>query len=193
MYNIEVEGDHCYRVGQQGLLVHNTSPAATPATPATPAWTCHPCDNLIEKDVPVTLAGKGDNYEAVIDRWFSATRRGGKVAYEYCRVKSIKGKIARFKADSDSSESRTARNWMTEHILNLLPNQKNDYQAGHLIADKLGGPNNYRQMVAMSRTFNKTSQLWTGMENWIFGCLAGVKRRGVKRPNPTPGIRWKVT
>jgi hypothetical protein len=25
VYNIEVEGDHCYRVGQQGLLVHNQS------------------------------------------------------------------------------------------------------------------------------------------------------------------------
>ncbi len=25
VYNIEVEGDHCYRVGQQGLLVHNDS------------------------------------------------------------------------------------------------------------------------------------------------------------------------
>jgi hypothetical protein len=27
VYNIEVEGDHCYRVGQQGLLVHNLSNA----------------------------------------------------------------------------------------------------------------------------------------------------------------------
>jgi hypothetical protein len=27
VYNIEVEGDHCYRVGQQGLLVHNQSTA----------------------------------------------------------------------------------------------------------------------------------------------------------------------
>jgi hypothetical protein len=25
VYNIEVDGDHCYRVGQQGLLVHNAS------------------------------------------------------------------------------------------------------------------------------------------------------------------------
>jgi hypothetical protein len=25
VYNIEVEGDHCYRVGEQGLLVHNLS------------------------------------------------------------------------------------------------------------------------------------------------------------------------
>jgi len=30
VYNIEVDGDHCYRVGQQGLLVHNQS--------ASPAW-----------------------------------------------------------------------------------------------------------------------------------------------------------
>jgi hypothetical protein len=34
VYNIEVEGDHCYRVGQQGLLVHNASvgPIPPPAT-----------------------------------------------------------------------------------------------------------------------------------------------------------------
>ncbi len=25
VYNIEVEGDHCYRVGEQGVLVHNMS------------------------------------------------------------------------------------------------------------------------------------------------------------------------
>src|SRR5262249_28311996 len=28
VYNIEVEGEHCYRVGQQGILVHNTSAPA---------------------------------------------------------------------------------------------------------------------------------------------------------------------
>jgi hypothetical protein len=28
VYNIEVDGDHCYRVGQQGLLVHNMSAPA---------------------------------------------------------------------------------------------------------------------------------------------------------------------
>ena len=35
VYNIEVEGDHVYRVGEQGLLVHNASaPVPTPLTPA---------------------------------------------------------------------------------------------------------------------------------------------------------------
>jgi Pretoxin HINT domain len=31
VYNIEVEGDHCYRVGEQGLLVHNQSAPGTGA------------------------------------------------------------------------------------------------------------------------------------------------------------------
>jgi hypothetical protein len=41
VYNIEVEGDHCYRVGQQGLLVHNSSVGC-------------PCD---EKDIAASLKG----------------------------------------------------------------------------------------------------------------------------------------
>ena len=32
VYNIEVEGDHCYRVGQQGLLVHNASVIRIPGS-----------------------------------------------------------------------------------------------------------------------------------------------------------------
>ncbi|VTS04850.1 Uncharacterized protein OS=Planctomyces maris DSM 8797 GN=PM8797T_02084 PE=4 SV=1: PT-HINT [Tuwongella immobilis] len=31
VYNIEVEGDHCYRVGEQGLLVHNSSLQSNPS------------------------------------------------------------------------------------------------------------------------------------------------------------------
>jgi hypothetical protein len=34
VYNIEVEGDHCYRVGQQGLLVHNASAGCDPCADA---------------------------------------------------------------------------------------------------------------------------------------------------------------
>jgi hypothetical protein len=44
VYNIEVDGEHCYRVGQQGLLVHNQSVPARPApAPATPT-TATACD-----------------------------------------------------------------------------------------------------------------------------------------------------
>jgi hypothetical protein len=36
VHNIEVDGDHCYRVGQQGLLVHNQSAPTTAPAPCCP-------------------------------------------------------------------------------------------------------------------------------------------------------------
>jgi hypothetical protein len=41
VYNVEVAGDHCYRVGQQGLLVHNISPADCKRDPRKVS---NPCD-----------------------------------------------------------------------------------------------------------------------------------------------------
>lgn len=56
MYNIEVEGDHCYRVGQQGLLVHN----ASIPTKAPPAGMDYMCGSLsgsgsLDRDKPTAL------------------------------------------------------------------------------------------------------------------------------------------
>jgi hypothetical protein len=39
VYNFEVEGDHCYRVGQQGILVHNAS-APNPCPAMNTQTTC---------------------------------------------------------------------------------------------------------------------------------------------------------
>jgi hypothetical protein len=39
VYNFEVEGDHCYRVGQQGILVHNASVKPNWIMPGTSAFT----------------------------------------------------------------------------------------------------------------------------------------------------------
>jgi hypothetical protein len=50
VYNIEVEGDHCYRVGVQGLLVHNMSDPTT----TTPPPSC--CITSVE-----LLTSKGQN------------------------------------------------------------------------------------------------------------------------------------
>jgi hypothetical protein len=55
VYNIEVDGDHCYRVGRRGLLVHNAST---------------PCDNLGSRDRPkavwnwdiITITQSGSNW-----------------------------------------------------------------------------------------------------------------------------------
>jgi len=42
VYNLEVEGDHCYRVGEQGLLVHNTSAPCPCTLPGFPDPTMKP-------------------------------------------------------------------------------------------------------------------------------------------------------
>jgi hypothetical protein len=44
VYNLEVEGDHCFRVGQLGLLVHNTSTA--PATAQAQSGCCCCADGV---------------------------------------------------------------------------------------------------------------------------------------------------
>jgi hypothetical protein len=41
VYNVQVAGDHCYRVGEQGLLVHNMSPGGgglSGGSPPPPPW-----------------------------------------------------------------------------------------------------------------------------------------------------------
>ncbi len=38
VYNIEVEGDHCYRVGESGVLVHNASPNYSRTTTVNVTW-----------------------------------------------------------------------------------------------------------------------------------------------------------
>lgn len=48
VYNIEVEGEHCYRVGQQGLLVHNNSvPAGQPTQGQMPSLQTCDCTQIV--------------------------------------------------------------------------------------------------------------------------------------------------
>jgi Pretoxin HINT domain len=51
VYNLEVEGEHCYRVGEQGILVHNSS-----ASPCTNAFA------VASKDVDETITCAGSQF-----------------------------------------------------------------------------------------------------------------------------------
>ncbi|HEV3257252.1 MAG TPA: RHS repeat-associated core domain-containing protein, partial [Gemmataceae bacterium] len=55
VFNLEVDGDHCYRVGEQGLLVHNQSAPVA----ATPAPCCPPPDTLPSSATLGTNLGSG--------------------------------------------------------------------------------------------------------------------------------------
>jgi hypothetical protein len=57
VYNLQVEGDHCYRVGRQGLLVHNQSPGQTGGTPNAGQAQAPPCGCTVTKVRLVTSRG----------------------------------------------------------------------------------------------------------------------------------------
>ena len=53
VYIIEVEGDHCYRVGQQGVLVHNASVAVAPESVSGDAVWCITDEFRASRGLPV--------------------------------------------------------------------------------------------------------------------------------------------
>ena len=154
VYNIEVEGDHCYRVGQQGLLVHNASGPA-----------CHPCD-MATPNQAITLSRGGRSYPAVVDSFMANGQR------EVCRVRRIDGVVL----DTTSGDSVMARAAMRATIFGRPPvyipsaAQPTEYDAGHLIANQFGGPNEVGNLVPI-RTPVNVGGAWRQMENWIRMCL----------------------
>jgi hypothetical protein len=98
VYNIEVEGDHCYRVGQQGLLVHNASSLSATALAAEICSLQNRLQVLIDNK---KVTGKVDEFKAELskerddDRWGA---EGELVEYELetaqGRVVNLRGKLA---------------------------------------------------------------------------------------------------
>jgi hypothetical protein len=74
VYNLEVEGDHCYRVGSLGLLVHNASANPVCDAPNNP-WM------EVEHDPPTAKKVKGkerNNADAQVDAYKAyANSQGG--------------------------------------------------------------------------------------------------------------------
>lgn len=154
VFNLEVEGDHCYRVGEQGILVHNNSVP------------CHPCD-MATPNQAITLSRDGRSYPAVVDSFMLNGQR------QVCRVRRIDGVILATK----SAGSQAARAAMRATIFGgpppvYIPSgaQPTNYDAGHLIADEFGGPNEVGNLVPILTVVN-AGGAWREMEKWIKMCL----------------------
>jgi RHS repeat-associated protein len=179
VYNIEVDGDHCYRVGDQGLLVHNASAG----------WSrCDVCAKRKRKKYNDINTGGGafqvDAEIAIDDTGKELTLGdiGGpgsdKIASSpvVCRVWKLYGLIK-------ASPSGTPRKGYAQQASNALlvmgnPNSAintSQYQAGHLVALEVGGPDDVRAVVPMFRSLNVGT--WRSMEKWLLGCL---KQRSIK-------------
>jgi hypothetical protein len=155
VYNIEVDGDHCYRVGRQGLLVHNAS--VFPATEAE----CQ-CDSAVQTSKYV-FGPTGKRFTVLAE---VVPDTENKANPEVCRVLHISGPLDR-QSGRGSQLPQTA---MRKFLLDGEPSLQKGFAAGHAIADTNGGPNTTWNLVPMAHQFNNQGG-WKSMELRIGACL----------------------
>jgi hypothetical protein len=169
VYNIEVEGDHCYRVGQQGLLVHNSSAGA--AGQATDAE-CDPCKTAVRRTARLTRGGRV--YETEFD---AVPGTAGDTNPQVCRVHKIIGPVIATDRGNEA-EDRAARRAFNAFLLDAINKALGGgYDPGHLIGGTLGGVHDTRNLVPQlaSTNKNRTGAGWFPMEKWIRNCLTAGK------------------
>ena len=130
MYNIEVEGDHCYRVGEQGLLVHNAS---------APSGCCVP---------PKGYAKSLGTSTSTNVSWFN---NGSIVVPVAAEGLITKESVKKGGAEFDTGPRNPA--WW-DHLTTAFPD--GDWARGHLIGNALGGPGGkeWWNMVPLHRRAN---------------------------------------
>ena len=126
MYNIEVDGDHVYRVGEQGLLVHNASVPQNQAR----------CDPPAGKYEPLGLE----------DVTFNGQMRK--------RSKGVRAYITKDMIGTGKEFSRHGPDWWMD--LRTVVHPTGDWHRGHLLGNQLGGPggSDWRNMVPLHARAN---------------------------------------
>lgn len=132
VYNIQVEGDHCYRVGEQGLLVHNASAPCT-----------DPFSDGLQPLQTVTFAG--------VSRMRSVGVMGAVIppATVMARV-GQSGGIHNF--------NRTGPPWWSDFTTANPVTPPDSWQRGHLLGSQLGGNGHstWANMVPLHLNANKS-------------------------------------
>ncbi len=135
VYNIEVEGDHVYRVGHSGVLVHNIS-VPQPSGSSGSSSTCNPCDQL-----NIGIDSQGNTFD---DRKHYTRKtvnvfddRGPKFTstrHQHIDQDVIVRVIARLKHKTGGTDPDTKAHAWVQCVVGV---KKDD--AGHVIGDSLGG------------------------------------------------------
>lgn len=171
VFNLEVDTDHCYRVGNQGILVHNNSvPGATNPV------ACSPC--AYTKRIGTTVVGGGGTF--IVEYALGTDSAGNPLTYKsaglksrgdgadtqlVCRVYSLSGKV--------KANASTMRNGTPQELWGRLMQglSVTGQEAGHLLGLQFGGPDDVKAIVPMNETLNVGA--WKAMENQIAKCLSG--------------------
>jgi hypothetical protein len=148
VYNIEVEGDHCYRVGQQGILVHNQSA---------------PCSyNLI---CGCDLFGPAFDTTAVNGvtpsngKWYGPLDPNDPVVG--ARATGIKARLCNANATGGSRPTIGIAGWMTGYGGRIA--------RAHLLGEQLGGRGDIpRNLVVTCRDINnRMLQVENTVRGWV--------------------------
>ena len=152
VYNIEVDADHCYRVGEQGILVHNNSVNTEAA-----------CECPDAETVSKYVTGPGGRYHVSAD---VVAETKNDTNPKICRIWSISGPLAIQPARGNN----TATTAMRRFQLDGEPLLQTSCVAGHIISDHNGGPNSTWNLVPMTTDFNGAGG-WRIMEEKISTCM----------------------
>ena len=188
VFNLEVDADHCYRVGQQGLLVHNSSAG------------CDPCDDAkLTGSYPDTSAyalSSGDVVYYDLSPFLDGTS-DPKKARHFLNPLSILARIARKTGEEAGSDFRK---WFKKEKISIAGTTEKTFglmtdTVGHVIGKDFGGSadkpglykgnifpqdkksNNedYGQVEEQLRTAIKNSTSQHGCIRLIFTYRAGKK------------------
>jgi hypothetical protein len=138
VFNIEVAGDHCYRVGAQGLLVHNRSVACPDKCEERWGLPTAAPNALYYHLVPatVTYKARGDDRGRVFPTLKGKEITEKVVGVMYFRGENYKPEVPGLQAiQGQKAASERARNWVMYAV-----GESNLDRAGHVIHDRWGGP-----------------------------------------------------
>jgi hypothetical protein len=141
VYNIEVDGDHCYRVGQQGLLVHNAS-APDPCADPTQK------QGYQRKKVKVKDRRPGRRFGQMID-----------IEVVETLIKQIT------KSDLDTGSDTTDASQAWAQCVAGLPGD----DAGHVLGNQLGGSGRVDGMNLYPQNLSENRGLQRAREDWVYG------------------------
>jgi hypothetical protein len=129
VFNLEVDADHCYRVGEQGILVHNASCKSTFSNGLQPLESV-----TFEGKVRMRATGVKD---AVITPAMVASRVGGANTHDF---------------------NRSGPGWWADFKAKNPVTPPDEWQRGHLLGTQLGGEggSNWPNMAPMHLLVNKS-------------------------------------
>ena len=151
---------------------------------------CDPCKDAVKTTQKFRYPSNRGRFYTATYEYF----KGQKGQLKVCRVHSIRGRIIRSTNERPGTGQQAMRQlFFGSDNSDRTPQQvslQEMYDAGHLIADSLGGPADVRNLVPMNEKLNR-SQAWYQFEEYLRKCLEGKYSNGMMEVQVEYGSKGK--